>query len=68
MRDMSIENPNLLERIIEIEKRLEKIENRLSQIEGKLGRFPPRPAPQPTPFRPPEPPGPPGPPPEPFKF
>ena len=62
---MSIENPNLLERIKAIENRLYQIEQRISSIEDRFGRFPPRPKPHPG-SRPP--PHPPGTPPEPFRF
>ncbi len=62
---MSIENPNLLERIKVIEKRLDKIEQLISSIENRFGRFPSRPSPHPGPRPPPHPPGPP---PEPFRF
>ncbi|MFX1410584.1 MAG: hypothetical protein ACFFA6_09540 [Promethearchaeota archaeon] len=68
---MTIENPNLLERIKKIEKRLDDLENRLSSLEKLLNRKPLQPSPRPTPFRPPErpgSPGPPGSPPEPFRF
>ncbi len=68
---MTIENPNLLERIRKIEKRLDDLENRLSSLERLLNRRPlrsfPRPKPYPSPERPGSP-GPPGPPPEPFRF
>lgn len=71
-KKMSIKNANLLERIIEIEKRLDKIESHISEIEKRIGRIPFKPSPQPSPFpptpQPPGPPGPPGPPPEPFRF
>ena len=68
---MSIESPNLLERIKKIEKRLDDIEKRISNIENRLERSPLRssiyPRPMPHPKRP-KPPKPPGHPPEPFKF
>ena len=62
---MSIEKPNLLDRIQRIEEKLVDIEKRISNIEDQLDRFPLRPPPQPGPIRPP---GPPGPKPEPFRF
>ncbi|MFW9942000.1 MAG: hypothetical protein ACFFFT_13235 [Candidatus Thorarchaeota archaeon] len=65
---MSIEDPNILKRLKEIEQRLDKLEERITLIESRLGRFPPRPSPRPEPIYPPRPPGPPGPPPEPFRF
>jgi hypothetical protein len=64
MRKMSIENLNLLERIKEIENRLDRIEKRLSYIEQRLGANPFKPFPQPEPIRPPRIPDPL----EPFKF
>ena len=63
---MSINNPNLTERILKIENKIEELERRISNIENLLGRFPPKPSPQPGPIQPPRRPGPP--PPEPFKF
>ncbi|MFX1320022.1 MAG: hypothetical protein ACFFAQ_00115 [Promethearchaeota archaeon] len=68
---MTIENPNLLERIIKIEKRLDDLENRLLSLEKLLNRKPLQPYPRPTPYPSPErpgPPGPPGTPPQPFRF
>ena len=68
---MTIENPNLLERIRKIEKRLDDLDNRLSSLERLLNRKPLRPFPQPRPYPSPErpgSPGPPGSPPEPFRF
>jgi hypothetical protein len=68
---MTIENPNLLERIRKIEERLNDLEYRLLSLERLLNRRPLRPSPQPKPYPSPErpgPPGPPGPPPEPFRF
>lgn len=62
---MSIQEPNLLDRILKIEKKLEDLEKRISHIENRLDRSPFRP---PTPPGPMPPPGPPGPKPEPFKF
>jgi hypothetical protein len=62
---MTIEKPNLLDRIQSIEERLINIEKRISNIEDQLNRFPLRHPPQPGPIRPP---GPPGPKPEPFRF
>ena len=62
---MSIENPNLLEKIKIIEKRLDDIENRLTSLEKFFRQPPSRPGPPlppgPGPHRPP-------PPPEPFRF
>jgi hypothetical protein len=46
---MSIEDPNLLERIKKIEKRLESLEERLESIEKILNRPMPRPGPMPPP-------------------
>lgn len=68
---MSIENPNLVERIKKVEKRLDDIEKRISNIENRLQRSPLRPPIYPHPIPPPERPErpkPPRPPPEPFKF
>ena len=62
---MSIENPNLLERIKKIEVRLDEIENRILSLETFLNRRPLRPGPPMPPG--PTPPGPPKPP-EPFRF
>ena len=62
---MSIENPNLLEKIKQFEKRLDEIENRLSSLENLFKHPPLRPGhpipPGPGPTGPP-------PPPEPFRF
>ena len=63
---MSTNNPNLIERLLKIENKIEELERRILNIENLLGRFPPRPSPQPGPVPPPRRPGPP--PPEPFKF
>ncbi len=57
---MSIQNPNLLERIKTIEERLDSLEKRIAQLERLLKRFP-SPPPGPQPFKPGE-----GP--EPFRF
>ena len=68
---MTIENPNLLERIKKIEEKLGNLEKRVLSLEKLLNRSPFRPLPHPTPNPPPEPsrpPGPPKPPPEPFRF
>ena len=62
---MSIENPNLNERIKKIEKRLDELENRLSSLENLFQR--PRFRPDPPIHPGPTPPGPP-PPPEPFRI
>ncbi len=62
---MSINNPNLIERLRSIEDRLERIENRLLSIENLLNRRPIGPPIPPFPER--HPPGP-GPKPEPFRF
>ncbi|TFG02616.1 MAG: hypothetical protein EU539_12955 [Promethearchaeota archaeon] len=62
---MSIENPNVLERIKRIEKKLENLENRISYIESIIDREHHRPPLRPQPG--PSPPGP-GPRPEPFRF
>ena len=63
---MTIENPNLLEKIAEIERKLKELEKRIIYIENRLNGFPARPPPNPDPIIPPRRPGPP--PPEPFKF
>ncbi|MHA1272816.1 MAG: hypothetical protein ACTSVV_16075 [Promethearchaeota archaeon] len=62
---MSINNPNIMERIVNIEKRLDQIELMLKRILNILEGSPykPRPPGPPEPF----PPGP-GPRPEPFRF
>jgi len=62
---MSIENPNVLERIKKIEKRLDEIESRLSSLEKLFHHRTLRPGPPIPPG--PMPPGPP-PPPEPFRI
>jgi len=60
-----MENPNLLERILKMERKLEEIEHRISRLEQVINRAQPRPMPSPEP-------GPfpqrPGPKPEPFRF
>ena len=63
---MTIEDPNILNKLKEIEERLSKIEERLSHLESRLGGFPTRPLPRSGPIHPPRRPGPP--PPDPFKF
>ena len=54
LRNMSIENLNLIESIKKIENRLEDIENRLSSLENLLKHPPYRPSPPipPGPIRP----------------
>ncbi|MBA7683481.1 hypothetical protein ES703_91848 [subsurface metagenome] len=66
---MSIENPNLLERIKKLEEKLVSIKKRLETIERSLNRAPYRlrSPPIPEPIRPRPEPGP-GPKPEPFRF
>jgi hypothetical protein len=57
---MSVENPNLLEKIRTIENRLDSLEKRVSKLESILKRFP-SPEPGPQPYKP-------GKGPEPFRF
>ena len=63
---MTVEDPNILKKLKEIEDRLAKIEERISDLEQSLGGFPSRSPPQPDPIHPPTRPGPQAP--EPFKF
>ena len=62
---MSVENPNLLDKVNSMEKRLDELEKRLSDIEERLRILPAPPGPHhpPDPFRP----GP-GPRPDPFRM
>ena len=48
---MSLQNPNILERIKRIEERLDMIEKRLLRIEQRIGHIPPSPPPPPEPFK-----------------
>ncbi|MFO7796988.1 MAG: hypothetical protein R6W84_12635 [Promethearchaeia archaeon] len=58
---MSIQDPNVLERIKKIENRLDNLEKRISELENLLRRSPSPPDRRPFPGKGPKPP-------EPFKF